>query len=60
MFFKDGKRRIDFVLAYSRGKEDNMEIESKRFSFLNAMAEQMVEIEVRFFFYKLCQFAVKY
>ncbi len=45
MFFRDGKRRIDFVIAYRKGQDDEMK-EAKRFAFLNALADQMIEIEV--------------
>ncbi len=49
MFFRDGKRRIDFVIAYRKGQDDEMK-EAKRFAFLNALADQMIEIEVRIIF----------
>lgn len=45
MFFRDGKRRIDFVLVYRAGKTDDT-TKAKRFAFLSALAEQMIEIEV--------------
>lgn len=45
MFFQDGKRRIDYVLVY-RANEMNDTIKAKRYAFLTALAEQMIEIEV--------------
>ncbi|VUZ41606.1 unnamed protein product [Hymenolepis diminuta] len=45
MFFQDGKRRIDYVLVYRDGEMDD-NIKSKRYAFLTALAEQMIEIEV--------------
>ncbi len=49
MFFRDGKRCIDFVIAYRkpRNGEESEETSAKRFAFLNALADQMIEIEVR-------------
>lgn len=45
MFFRDGKRRIDFVLAYHPKPNDEIN-RIKRTMFLKALADQMVEIEV--------------
>uniref|UniRef100_A0A158REV8 Anoctamin n=1 Tax=Hydatigena taeniaeformis TaxID=6205 RepID=A0A158REV8_HYDTA len=45
MFFRDGKRRIDFVLVYTADETDIV-ARSKRYAFLTALAEQMIEIEV--------------
>ncbi|KAM3185975.1 hypothetical protein ACTXT7_005275 [Hymenolepis weldensis] len=45
MFFQDGKRRIDYVLVYRDGEMADT-IKSKRYAFLAALAEQMIEIEV--------------
>ncbi|KAM7534408.1 hypothetical protein Aperf_G00000115458 [Anoplocephala perfoliata] len=45
MFFRDGKRRIDYILVYREGKFDDS-VKAKRFAFLSALAEQMIEIEV--------------
>uniref|UniRef100_A0A0X3NPU4 Anoctamin n=1 Tax=Schistocephalus solidus TaxID=70667 RepID=A0A0X3NPU4_SCHSO len=45
MFFRDGKRRIDFVIAYKKGQNSD-DKEAKRFAFLSALAAQMIEIEV--------------
>ncbi|VDK32493.1 unnamed protein product [Taenia asiatica] len=45
MYFRDGKRRIDFVLVYTAGESDIVAT-SKRYAFLSALAEQMIEIEV--------------
>ncbi|CDI97940.1 protein of unknown function DUF590 [Echinococcus multilocularis] len=45
MFFRDRKRRIDFVLVY-KAEETDIVSKSKRFAFLSALAEQMIEIEV--------------
>nr|CUU99443.1 hypothetical transcript [Hymenolepis microstoma] len=45
MFFQDGKRRIDYVLVFKSGEVDET-VKSKRYAFLSALAEQMIEIEV--------------
>uniref|UniRef100_A0A5K3FBR5 Anoctamin n=1 Tax=Mesocestoides corti TaxID=53468 RepID=A0A5K3FBR5_MESCO len=45
MFFRDGKRRIDFVLVYKLW-DRNENHEAQRFAFLSALADQMIEIEV--------------
>ncbi|KAL5107123.1 hypothetical protein TcWFU_009406 [Taenia crassiceps] len=45
MFFRDGKRRIDYVLVYTSNETDIVAT-SKRYAFLSALAEQMIEIEV--------------
>ncbi|VDN24083.1 unnamed protein product [Dibothriocephalus latus] len=45
MFFRDGKRRIDFVIVYKKG-QNSEDKEAKRFAFLSALADQMIEMEV--------------
>ncbi|KAF8572126.1 hypothetical protein P879_00175 [Paragonimus westermani] len=48
LYFRDGKRRIDFVLVYSRYNStgNRNEIARKRQTFLEALAEEHIEIEV--------------
>ncbi|KAA3682073.1 anoctamin-1 [Paragonimus westermani] len=48
LYFRDGKRRIDFVLVYSRynNTENRNEITRKRQTFLEALAGEHIEIEV--------------
>ena len=45
MYFRDGKKRIDFVLVYEPNNL-NENTTDKRFAFLSALAEQGIEIEV--------------
>lgn len=59
MFFRDGKRRIDYVLVYS-ALDTNETARAKRYAFLTALAEQMIEIEVISFLFSLFIFIVTF
>ncbi|TGZ67425.1 hypothetical protein CRM22_004803 [Opisthorchis felineus] len=45
LYFTDGKRSIDYVLAYSRTKTTEVHA-AKRTAFLKSLARELVEIEV--------------
>ncbi|VDP60943.1 unnamed protein product [Schistosoma mattheei] len=45
MYFRDGKRRTDYVLAY-RFSTSKYNDQNRRLLFLNELAKQKIEIEV--------------
>ena len=57
MFFRDGKRRIDYVLVFS-GADTDETAKAKRYAFLSALAEQMIEIEVILYCFIFLRFII--
>lgn len=47
LYFRDGTRRIDFVLVYRLSLDSSHE--ARRLLFLNQLASRQIEIEVIFF-----------
>ena len=45
LFFRDKRRRIDFVLAYKEGKDEDGKHQARRETFENNLKEEGLELE---------------